>query len=391
MIRDISFSRLNKKDYTFRIGEDVLDTLAEDIRAIKADVEKVLIFTNAVDEPRMAFKVYEKLESAGITSVTHAIRYGDEAKNFDEAGRALARIHEKEALDCDFVLIVGNESVLELGAFVSDLLYNKAAYAYVVTTPQAALKVPFLSGKINVGKYKSLIGFEPKPSFALYDQIAERSLGVKTLRDVFPVFLQRAIGQSLYQFNNLYLHAEEIAKRDQLHYVTALSDALYALSKLYKEVDGVEELKDYPEYSFGSWVSSALEKAIGRGKFYEGELLAEGMRFEARLASELAGFDTAYVDMLDSYLEKVGVKPLEVDIDEEKFFITLLGKEPEFLQLSQEEQEAEGIPDEVLVKLPKKPGEFTQMSVDQSVLVMHIEAFCNTRRELVPAHKRRGA
>lgn len=385
--KDIHFEKASHQ-FDYRIGHGALDSLVEKLSEL-GDFKKVTILCDKVDEPRTAKEVTDLLEAAGITCVLHAVRFGDEVRTFEEAGRVLERLIEKEGMDPDLFIACGPLSILKLGSYISYLLDANLPLVFIPTNPLSALLAPITGASVNLGKLKDALTKEPQVLYMCYDFESEKHLGLKTLRDVYPYLARFCFANSAYAFNSLCLDAEKLKQKDALSYLTHMSNALYQLSKLVKETGSQEELMKTPELCFADYTQKALERSVNKNTFYPGEYMADAMRLDLALAQHKLGLESAYKEMLNDFFSTLSIKALDIDLAVETYFVSMLGESQEFLNLNEEEQEKRGLAEEISLLLPHKPGEFEEVVLDQADLISVLEDFAAERRELVPVHRRR--
>ena len=385
--KDILFETSGHQ-FEYRIGFGALDSIAQKLKAL-GNITSATILCDKVDEPRTVQRLVDKLDESSVSSVVHAIRFGDEVRTFDEIGRILERLIEKGGMHPDVFIACGPDTILKMGAYLAYLLDSNIPFIYIPTNPRTALLAPCIHASIHLAKQKDALVRYENPAYICYDFESEKHLGLKTLREIYPYLARFCFANSSYAFHQLCLDAEKLKQKDYGVYLTHLSNTLYQLSKLMKCAHSREELYSSPELSFASYTQAALERAVDKNTFYPGEYLADAMRLEMSLAKRKLGLEPAYVDMINSFFETLNIKELDVDLALERYFVCLLGKSPDFLLLDEKDQEAEGLADEIELLLLSKPGEFQKTSLDQADLIGELETFAQKRTELVPVHKRR--
>ncbi len=115
-------------------------------------------------------------------------------------------------------------------------------------------------------------------------------------------------------------------------------------------------------FMYGQTTARALAACLGDAKVPAYRLLAEGMRFEARLAVDVCEFSVDEMFAQDDHLEDLGIEELSFDIDPDAFVDAIRA---ERFRRSNRFQLA----------LPKNPGIIRLATVDDDVLERHARAF----------------
>lgn len=118
-------------------------------------------------------------------------------------------------------------------------------------------------------------------------------------------------------------------------------------------------------FMYGETTARALRSCLG-SEFPAYRLLAEGLRFEARIAVDAFGFSVDSMFLQDDYLEDLGIEELTFEL-EPKPFIESLRRE-RFREANRFQ-----------LALPKNPGIIRLTSVDDEMLERHARAFLSSR------------
>lgn len=120
---------------------------------------------------------------------------------------------------------------------------------------------------------------------------------------------------------------------------------------------------------FGLFSGRALEKLDG-GRLPWFRYLAEGMRFEARLAVDVLDCAVDDVFEIDDRFEDMGVEEAPLELEPAEFIAEL--KRQRFR-----------VSNRFMLSLPRYPGTIRLSNVDDEVLERHAAAFLESRRELL--------
>ena len=156
-----------------------------------------------------------------------------------------------------------------------------------------------------------------------------------------------------------YLAGEEVAYIDMLGMAqTAWSGVLKASNPSARKA-----------FNYGQPTARALATCL-KDAFTPAQYLAEGLRFEARLAHEVFGLDLDTVFDQDDRLDDLGIEEIAFDLDLDVFLAAL-------------KDETYRLTNRFMLSIPKASGTIRLATVDDDVLERHAKAYLSSRAELI--------
>lgn len=262
----------------------------------------------------------------------------------------------------DLVVGVGGEGACSLASYVSRTWCGGVSCALVPTTLDAMIRCSTQMTPLAVSG-GSLVSLEPEVSLVVCDlalvsdrPIEESGLGYVLMCGAY-------LSESRACWDGLGAAVQGIAEQNETSLSDALSTTLTARLNVAKSVSPSARRA----LLFGHTTARALSACLGAVEHPYYLLLAEGMRFEARLAIDACDFSVDEVFALDDHLEDLGIGELSFDIEPDAFIEALRA---ERLRVANRFQLA----------LPKYPGVIRLSSIDDEVLKRHARAFIASRK-----------
>ena len=122
--------------------------------------------------------------------------------------------------------------------------------------------------------------------------------------------------------------------------------------------------------NYGHTLAHAIEAAAGYGTIGHGRAVAEGMRFAARLAVELADLPVDVVRQQDALLDSLGLPELPWTSTPERLYKLMKG-----------DKKVRG--GQVRFVLLHDTANWEVVAVPDDTLIAHLEAWCAAKRKLI--------
>ena len=161
------------------------------------------------------------------------------------------------------------------------------------------------------------------------------------------------------------LREHDDALLEEVVFMTASFKAS-VVSKDAKEA-GLRECLNY-----GHTLAHAIETAAGYGTIGHGRAVAEGMRFAARLATEVQGASVDFVKRHDALLDSLGLEQLAWTADPERLFKIMKG----------DKKNRGG---DVRFVLAEDFTQWEVVPVPEESLMRHLRAWCAGKQKLIEA------
>ncbi len=267
----------------------------------------------------------------------------------------------------DVIVSVGGMDVASVVDYVAMSWCGGCACAHVPTTFDAMCLAATRMCPLGLSSAQGLVSFHPQVSLVVcdLDLVMGQSADDKMLGSVYLV--AAAMTESTRSWDNFakkipgYLAGEEVSYIDMLGMAqTAWSGVLKASNPSARKA-----------FNYGQPTARALTACL-KDAFTPAQYLAEGLRFEARLAHEVFGLDLDTVFDQDDRLDDLGIEEIAFDLDVDVFIAAL-------------KHEAYRLANRFMLSIPKASGTIRLATVDDDVLERHARAYLSSRAELINA------
>ncbi len=344
-----------------RLGFGALDELSKFFSgAVGKPSRAYVLSTDDIDAAHVE-TVRRALVDAGFGVVVRCVAVSGAL----EAESALAQYAElsKAGITAeDLIVGVGGDEVCSLASYASRTWCGGVSCALVPTTLDAMIRCSTQMTPLVVsgGPFVSL---EPEVSLVVCDlalvsdrPVEENGLGYALMCGAY-------LSESRACWDGLGATIQGIAAQSEISLSDALSTALTARLNVAKSVSPSARRA----LLFGHTTAHALSACLGEGEHPYYLLLAEGMRFEARLAIDACDFSVDEVFALDDHLEDLGIGELSFDLEPDAFIEALRA-------------ERFRVANRFQLALPKYPGIIRLSSIDEEILERHARAFLSSRK-----------
>lgn len=341
------------------------------------------LFAGAVGKPRLACMIYgASVDAAHVETAERALidagytmarrEVNDAASHaFTDVVSLLAWLQEVGLTSEDLLVGLGDADVCSLASMCARLWLGRVTCALVPTTLDAMMTCatamePFAVGgedePASAASPFGAISLVPEPALVVCDldlvlnaPIQERGMGLVRMVAAYLTDSRRS-WQALPDLIPGIVNGGEISLLE------ALGTTFTSRLNTVKSVSPAARMA----FQYGETAAAALRACLGVG-YAPYLLLAEGMRFEARVAVDVFDFSVDAVFDQDDYLEDLGIEELQFDLDPAVFLDAL-------------ERERFRRANRFQLVLPKNLGIIRPASVDRAVLERHARAFLDSRR-----------
>ena len=304
-----------ERDYAVRIGSGVIAQLGKNLRETDRfeQARDVLVITDSNVAPLYLAQVKASLSNAGFKAADIAVPAGEDTKAIQVASEIWSAMAQLAlGRDC-LVVALGGGVVGDLAGFVAST-YMRGVPVVQVPTTLLAMVDSSVGGKtaVNLPEGKNLVGTFHQPSFVCADTDTLATLPEREWRCGCAEVAKSAVIDSDDFFFWLFDHARDMAARDAAVAAEAIKRCVVfkagVVAQDKTESAGVRECLNY-----GHTLGHAIESCAGYGTFSHGAAVAEGMRFAAHLAAQLAGASDGFVAAQDDLLDALELFPLQYD------------------------------------------------------------------------------
>jgi 3-dehydroquinate synthase len=350
--------------YDVVVGSGVLGDVGELVRAV-ARGRRVALVSDSVVSELFGAKIGAKLITAGLEVRPLTFEAGEASKNWGVAGEMLEALAEAGLDRLDTVIALGGGVVGDLVGFSAACYLRGVDFVQIPTTLLAQVDSS-VGGKtgVDLRAGKNLAGAFKQPLLVLADVDSLDSLPEIEWRSGLAEVAKSAVidGEEFTAWveeNSRSLLARDpvVVEEAVVRCVTFKSGVV---STDEKEA-GVRECLNY-----GHTLGHAIENVAGYGVIPHGLAVAEGMRFAARLAVEIAGASVEFVKRQDTMLDSLGLTALTDSFPAGKLAAAM-----------QSDKKARS--GTVRFVLADQPGSWTCASVEDRTIREHLDAWASSK------------
>lgn len=367
--RTIPVRLADGKGYDICVGKGALATLGQKLSQVK-DFNKAVVISDENVGPTYAKLVKRRLEEAGYEVYDLLIPPGEESKDIELATEIWTMLAQYGFCRNDLVVACGGGVVGDLAGFCAATFMRGIDFAQVPTTLLAMVDAS-IGGKtaVDLPCGKNLVGAFHQPIYICSDIRTLKTLEEEDWANGFAEIVKSAVvapRRSFYEW--LRNNAEGLMQHDDmlLEEVVAMTAEFKAsvVSKDERE-SGLRECLNY-----GHTLAHAIETAAGYGTIGHGRAVAEGMRFAARLATEVTGASVDFIKKQDALLDRLGLQQLPWTADPERLFKIMKG----------DKKNRGG---DVRFVLANDFTEWEVTPVPEEILMKHLKAWCAGKQKLI--------
>lgn len=349
----------------YRIGSGALDELPRYLKNVVGSPKRSLMVVDALPSDEMRQIVRRSLVDNGFSVDEVSLEGEDEVRSLACAERVFADMDRTGITADDLVVAVGSADVCSTVAFCARTWCGGMSCAAVPMTLDAMCTVPTSIRPLACAGSEGMVSIRPDWDLVVCDLDLVMGLGPDQLGLGYAEMLSSALAQSRRIWDQFPAKIEGMVAGNEVSFIDALCGAQTARSGQVRSAN--PSAKNAMQY--GLTTAHALRACLGPDvPAYQ--LLAEGMRFEARVAHDACGLEVEVVFDQDDRLEDLGIEELGFDLDAERFVEAL--RRVRFKRANR-----------FMFALPKNPGAIRLCAVDDDVLMRHAKAYLASRAELL--------
>lgn len=346
----------------YRMGAGAFSELSKMLAAAVGRPCRAFVLAGEdVDDERMV-QVRRSLIDAGYR-VEEMLFDGESALRFSSVSLVVERLAAAGITSEDLILGVGGSPVCSLAAYVARVWCGGIACALIPTTLDAMVLLPTQMMPLAVTGDPAGVNLAPEVSLVISDLDFVTNAGVDQNGLGYALICAAYLAESSRCWGELESVIEGLNEGRDSSFAEAISTAQTSRLNTVKSASPSARRA----FMFGETTSRALGMCLADSGAPAYRLLAEGMRFEARLAVDACDFSVDEMFSLDDHLEDLGIEELSFDLETARFIDALRS---ERFRRSNRFQLA----------LPKYAGIIRLATVDDEVLERHAAAFLASRR-----------
>lgn len=354
---------LEHKSIELRLGLGAFDELSRYFRGVVSVPKRSVLVADAASRATHGEVVERSLIDAGYAVTIVELSEGEPVRSLDAAKTVFDALSEAAITKDDLVVALGGADVCSLVSWCARNWCAGTPAALLPTTFDAMITSALDMQPIEASGAQAL-ALDPEPELVVCDLDLVRSAMPTDLELGYVEALASMAADSRKAWDDFgrivpgLLKGEEIALINAVAWsVSARLDVHRAPSPSAREALG-----------FGRTFAAALGSLVSED-VPQSALLAEGIRFEARLAFDACDFDLDDVYAIDDCLADLGVDELACEVSAEEL-VAAVGR----IQLARGNKR--------MFSLPHAFGAIRLVHVDDEVLARHARAFAESRADI---------
>ncbi len=350
----------------FRIGCGALEELPRLISHVVGTPKRALLVADALLSDEVRETVRRALVDTGFSVEELTFPAGGRIATFPSASRLFAELDRCALTADDLVVACGADELCSLVAFCSKSWCGGTSSVAIPLTLDAMCTVPTAMRALDVeGGAAEMVSLQPSWDMVVCDLDFVIGRPVEEVGRGYACLLASALSQSKRVWDQFGEKVAGMADGGEIAFIDALCSAQTARSSAVRSANPSAR----NSLQYGMTTARALRACLG-DSIPAYQLLAEGMRFEARLAHDACGLNADVVFELDDRFDDLGVEEQPFALDADRFVAAL--KADRFRRSNR-----------FLLALPKAPGSIRLAAVEDEVLERHARAYLASRAELL--------
>lgn len=342
----------------FRIGSGLLDELPRILKNVVGSPKRAHAVISPGTEPHVREAVRRALADAGFTiSITEA-----EDPSVECALDIMRDLARAGITSDDLVLGIGSTSACSLSIWCSRSWCSGTACVLIPTELDGMASLATGMVPLSCADAPGRVSVQPHVDIVACDLDLVSGLPVDRAGLGYTVIVRSALSESRRVWDKLAESIDRMLEGDLIALIDLLCMCQTSRSGSIKSSSPSAR----SALNFGLTTASALKKLLGASAPWY-LCVAEGMRFEARVAHDAFGLDPEVIFDQDDAFEALGVGELAFDFKPEDLVEALRA---ERFRAS----------NRFMLPLPKFPGTVRLTTVDDDVLERHAAAFVAARR-----------
>ncbi len=347
------------RSYDVVVGRGLVERLGEMVMSA-TEARRVAVITDTNVAPLHLSWVTRAFEAAGIASDALIVPAGEPAKRWEQAGDLLERLAASGLGRDGAIVALGGGVVGDLAGFVAATYLRGIDLVQVPTTLLAQVDSS-IGGKtaVDLEAGKNLAGAIWQPALVVADLGMLGTLPDAEWANGLAEVAKTALLAGPEETARLETYAARIVARD----LRAVHDAVLMCVRFKAGVVSGDEREagERERLNLGHTLAHALERASGYGSLAHGIAVAEGLRFAAALAEDVAGAPKALADRVGVLLDTLGIDRVArsgLDV------ASLLDA------MRRDKKARDG---RVRFVLLRAPGQWQVTAVDEATIMRHLE------------------
>ncbi len=353
-----------------RVGFGAFDELSRMFSSTVGKPKRAMVVWGADASERFGEVVEHALVDAGFAVSQLTLEVSPTGASLADADAVFGALSANGITGDDLVVAVGDAATCSVVAWCANQWCGRTECALLPTTLDAMLTVATTMKPLVATGAQALpaIAVRPEPGLVVCNLDLIRDAAPKDLLLGYAVLVGTMLSSSKSRWNQFSETIPDILADAEV----ALVNAIQWSQTARKDVLMATNPSARHALDFGLMGERTLRACLGdaAASVPPCQLLAEGMRFEARLAHDACDFDIDYVFEVDDCLEDLGIEELAFDLEPEAF-------------IEEFRKQQFGRSNRTMLPLPAALGAIRLNAVDDDVLERHARAYLASRKELL--------
>ncbi len=358
---------LPESAYDVVVEDGLIASVGERIAALTG-MGRVALVTDTSVDGLFGDVVALSLADAGVAVDRLTVVPGEESKSWDVAGALLQSMSEAGMRRGDAVVALGGGVVGDLAGFCAAVYMRGISVVQVPTTLLAQVDSA-IGGKtgVDLPRGKNLAGAFHHPLGVLADPAVLATLPEQEWLSGLSEVAKSAFLDCEASVARLEADAAALRSRDR----AATLRAVVMAAGLKARVVSADPLEGgiRESLNYGHTFGHALEAVAGYGVVPHGRAVADGIRFVARLATDIAGADPAWGARQEALLDALGLAPTGAACS--------AGDAAALRRAMAADKKARS--STVRFAMVPEPGGYLPVEADEAVLAEHLDRWCAAR------------
>ena len=353
------------KSVDYRVGVDALEELPRFMKGVVKVPHRALAVADDASWDKIGQTVERSLVDAGFTVEAQVLPAAENPATMARAVSLFDRLESLGITKDDVVVCVGDERLASLVCWVCRSWLGGTPCAVIPTTLNAMLTVATQLDGLSVGEGAPMVELQPEPELVVADLALLKDNSQDQLRLGYVTMVQAMLTDSRKKWDEFPDLISGILECSEITLLNAIAQTQAARKDVVRGTTPAARAG----LTFGFTTARALRSLLGDGiPWYS--LLAEGMRFEARVATDALNFKVEDVFALDDCLEDLGIEELPFELDTDAFVEAL--RSARFKRANQ-----------FMLAIPAHVGSVRLAVVDEDILKRHAGAYLASRADLL--------
>ncbi len=342
-----------------RVGAGLLADMAHDIRSVVGKPKACALAHEPAAPAEMIETLRRGLTDQGFLVHKIELEAGEKARSVEAAAKVQAALAEVGITADDLVVAVGDVDSLSVMAFVCPTWCAGVPLVEVPLSLTAAVVAGATPRALSVAGHEAMVGLDAQTRFEICDlDVLCRDANDEDALLAYAFMVATAMSDCEKAVSKLWDRADDIVSGD----ANALAEQLSETIKSRGKVVASSSLAIRQSIAYGQVFASAL-RGLVCADVPASAILAESLRFSARLSVGLEDLSVDDMFTQDELLDKFGLGYVEAQVDAAELIDAI--KAECFKRTNR-----------LMLPLPRALGRVRLAAVDDDLLREHVGAWC---------------